>query len=775
MRRRSFLAGLGASLLATPFCSLLSGEAQAGAVPARRLLIFFSPNGTVHEHWRPSGSEEAYSFPAGSILEPLTHLREHLLVLGGLDFHNGNNHEGGMAAMLTNGGGQSTPTQGKSIDQYIAAQLGGDTRFPSLELGVQTSAWGGNSQTRMCYAGPGTYVTPDDNPHNVWSRMFEGLVGDASAAQLLRDRRISVLDLAREELQELHNRVGVEERLKLQAHMESLFSLEQSLGEVGTCAVTDAPMGSGIYANENRDQIWPSYAVGVPATDRTPVQLRNDPNAGIFANWAYTRWGASFASITSPAADFGIVARYASEVDEIAECPTAGRTALIDVPDNAYTAEFDQLLENRGVDLAFDYTMLGGAGGARTDFTYDVIQVSSQGDIGPTETWTQQELEPLFNAPQAAGGDWARRYRNLPIFIEEDGISNAIFPDGISVDNDSITDRHGGQGYMMYLDLSIERGQRWGILGPNGAGKTTLVRCLLGEMEPDAGTVSLGTKLSVGYFRQSHEAIDPDLTVVRYLQKIVRNECPDQPLSEQAARNLAGAFLFSGESQEKELGLLSGGERARAALAGLMASAKNVLVLDEPTNHLDIPSAERLEEALRLPKEGERNDALFDGTLILISHDRALLDACCDQLIVLDGAGNARAFNGNYSEWHAKQEAQTTATQRRSDTPKPRSTKGKVSDSPKSPERERRGSAPDASNSTSTATKPRKSKWSWMRIEQLEEKIAFLEQRIAEIDKAHDDPDIWTEIDRANALTTERDELKTELEGVEAEWLRKAE
>lgn len=251
MRRRSFLAGLGASLLATPFCSLLSGEAQAGAVPARRLLIFFSPNGTIHEHWRPSGSEEAYSFPAGSILEPLTHLREHLLVLGGLDFHNGTNHEGGMAAMLTNGGGQSTPTQGKSIDQYIAAQLGGATRFPSLELGVQTSAWGGNSQTRMCYAGPGTYVTPDDNPHNVWSRMFEGLVGDASAAQLLRERRVSVLDLAREELQELHNRVGVEERLKLQAHMESLFSLEQSLGEVGTCAVTDPPMGAGIYANEN--------------------------------------------------------------------------------------------------------------------------------------------------------------------------------------------------------------------------------------------------------------------------------------------------------------------------------------------------------------------------------------------------------------------------------------------------------------------------------------------------------------------------------------------
>ncbi len=320
------------------------------------------------------------------------------------------------------------------------------------------------------------------------------------------------------------------------------------------------------------------------------------------------------------------------------------------------------------------------------------------------------------------------------------------------------------------LNLTIERGQRWGILGPNGAGKTTLVRCILGELAADEGSVSLGTKLSVGYFRQSHEAIDPDLTVVRYLQKIVRTECPDQLLSEQAARNLAGAFLFSGESQEKELGLLSGGERARAALAGLMASAKNVLVLDEPTNHLDIPSAERLEDALRLPREGERADALFDGTLILISHDRALLDACCDQLIVLDGEGNARAFSGNYSEWHAKQEAKKaegasqTATKARA---KPPATIANTASNP--------AAMKPAGAKPAGEDKPVKSKWSWMRIEQLEEKIAFLEGRIAEIDRALDDPDIWTEIDRANALTTERDELKTELEGVEAEWLRKAE
>jgi len=313
------------------------------------------------------------------------------------------------------------------------------------------------------------------------------------------------------------------------------------------------------------------------------------------------------------------------------------------------------------------------------------------------------------------------------------------------------------------LNISIERGQRWGILGPNGAGKTTLVRCLLGEADPDAGMVSLGTKLSIGYFKQSHEAIDPDLTVVRYLQKIVRTECPDQLLSEQAARNLAGAFLFSGETQEKELGFLSGGERARAALAGLMASAKNVLVLDEPTNHLDIPSAERLENALRKPGQDEKNPGLFEGTLILISHDRALLDACCDQLIILDGEGNASVFLGTYTEWHTKQEAAKQQTEQ---------SRGK----PKGTGRNEKPEKPAAASPSPKPTgAPKKSKWSWMRIEQLEEKIGLLESRISEIDRELDDPGVWTDIVRANKLTDERDEHKADLEGIEAEWIRKSE
>src|SRR5207244_1209246 len=175
---------------------------------------------------------------------------------------------------------------------------------------------------------------------------------------------------------------------------------------------------------------------------------------------------------------------------------------------------------------------------------------------------------------------------------------------------------------------------------PNGAGKTTLVRCLLKDLDPDSGSVRLGTNLKIGYYRQTREGVDPDLPVYRYLQNVIVKECPGQMLSEQQARNLAGAFLFSGDEQLKEMGLLSGGERSRAVLAGLLASAKNVLVLDEPTNHLDIPSAERLEEALSM-EDG------YNGTLILISHDRALIDATCDHLIVLDGQGGAEVVLGN--------------------------------------------------------------------------------------------------------------------------------
>ena len=226
--RRQFLASLGATTLAAPFTRLLSGTARADGL-ARRLIVFATPNGTVPSRLWPTGSTTDFAFGAGTALEPLTAIQDKVTVVRGLNFHNATNHEGGMASMLTNGGGVDTATGGMSLDQVVAAQIGGATRFPSLELGVQTSAWGGSNQTRMSYMGPGQYVTPDDNPVNVYQRMFGDVLGGEEEAARLRARRGSVLDVVSGELGDLRSRVGAEERIKLDTHLDAIAAMEQAL------------------------------------------------------------------------------------------------------------------------------------------------------------------------------------------------------------------------------------------------------------------------------------------------------------------------------------------------------------------------------------------------------------------------------------------------------------------------------------------------------------------------------------------------------------------
>ena len=321
------------------------------------------------------------------------------------------------------------------------------------------------------------------------------------------------------------------------------------------------------------------------------------------------------------------------------------------------------------------------------------------------------------------------------------------------------------------VDITIARGERWGVIGPNGAGKSTLVRCLLGEQDATEGEVRLGANLHTGYFRQSHEGLDPEMIVYRYLQKVIQKERPDAPLSEQQARNLAGAFLFSGREQEKQLRDLSGGERARAVMAGLLASGKNLLVLDEPTNHLDIPAAERLEETLALP-QAETSEAPakpggpFDGTLILISHDRALIDACCDHLIVLDGAGGVELYDGNYTQWQRTHNEKAKALQEREAA---------------SREREEREAKKNRQREHEQREKERKAKGpsanalSRLKTEQIEKKIEETETRIREIDEQLSDPDVWSNPKKSQKLGDERSKLVTELEPLEFEWMSRAE
>ncbi|MBX3385495.1 MAG: ABC-F family ATP-binding cassette domain-containing protein [Phycisphaeraceae bacterium] len=323
------------------------------------------------------------------------------------------------------------------------------------------------------------------------------------------------------------------------------------------------------------------------------------------------------------------------------------------------------------------------------------------------------------------------------------------------------------------LTLTISRGDRWGIIGPNGAGKSTLIKCLLGQAELSEGTVRVGANVVTGYFAQLPPDEDADLAVYQYLQTVIRRESPTQLLSEQQARDLAGMFLFSGAEQEKAIGSLSGGERSRARLAGLLASAKNLLVLDEPTNHLDIPSAERLEQSLRRADDGEG----YQGTLLLISHDRALIDATCDHLLVFDGAGGVTVFHGNYSEYHRKQLEQARAA----DSAKVRPGSGHNDRAALPGDR---GTATNPSKSTSKSAvsssagsvnpKP-PTGLSWMPLERLERELAALERSLKDADRHLADPKVFSDPDRCRKALEERDQVANELERYETEWLYRSE
>ena len=305
-----------------------------------------------------------------------------------------------------------------------------------------------------------------------------------------------------------------------------------------------------------------------------------------------------------------------------------------------------------------------------------------------------------------------------------------------------IAKRYGENVLFEDFSISIMRGDRIGVIGPNGAGKTTLIKCLLGELEHDEGTVRLGSRLSIGYYRQLHEHLDLELSVWAYLQSVIVSVDGQARASEQQARDLAGAFLFSGDEQDKPLGNLSGGERSRAVLAGLVASARNLLVLDEPTNHLDIPSAERLEQVLRL-------GGAYEGTLLLVTHDRALLDATCDKLLVFDGDGALRLFHGRYSQWSARRDQQRSSKE------------------PAQPQtvRKRRPAKPQAPSGGGISA---------LSLSKIEQRIELLEQRKSEIDGEMLDPKVYRDGPRCKALQQERARLTEELSEVEKEWARRA-
>ncbi len=181
------------------------------------------------------------------------------------------------------------------------------------------------------------------------------------------------------------------------------------------------------------------------------------------------------------------------------------------------------------------------------------------------------------------------------------------------------------------LNLLMWHGERVGLLGPNGAGKSVLFRCVLGLEEPTGGDVKIGPSVQTGYYAQEHETLDPDKTLIEEVRGI-------RPMYEQQAVSFLGRFLFPYEMTRNHVAQLSGGERSRLQLAKLMLSGANFLLLDEPTNNLDLPSCEVLENALDE----------FEGTMLVISHDRYFLDRVVDRIVELED-GTLSEYPGNYS------------------------------------------------------------------------------------------------------------------------------
>jgi ATP-binding cassette subfamily F protein 3 len=182
-------------------------------------------------------------------------------------------------------------------------------------------------------------------------------------------------------------------------------------------------------------------------------------------------------------------------------------------------------------------------------------------------------------------------------------------------------------------EVVLRRGERVAVIGPNGSGKSTLLRTLIGRLPPLEGRVRWGSNTSVGYYSQSLEGLDEGATVIDEVRS-------SRPMSEEDARSFLGRFLFTEDDGFKTVGILSGGEKSRVALAKLILDEPNVLVLDEPTNHLDIASRDALQAVL----------STFPGTIIFVSHDRYLIDRIAEQIWALED-GTLVRYDGNYSDY----------------------------------------------------------------------------------------------------------------------------
>ena len=304
-----------------------------------------------------------------------------------------------------------------------------------------------------------------------------------------------------------------------------------------------------------------------------------------------------------------------------------------------------------------------------------------------------------------------------------------------------------------HVNLTIKRGEKVAFVGKNGEGKSTLVKCIMGEI-PFEGSLKVGHNVQIGYFAQNQaQLLDENLTVFQTIDNVAKGDIRLR------INDILGAFMFGGEASDKKVKVLSGGERSRLAMIRLLLEPVNLLILDEPTNHLDMPSKDVLKEAIRA----------FDGTAIIVSHDREFLDGLVTKVYEFGGGNVREHIGGIYDFLHARKIADMSELEKASPVKETPSAKQNLS----TPLSHREGQGGESAGGESAGgqasyaerkEQQRRQKRAEKAVEECEKKISKMEQRLKELDELLCDPKNASDMTLVTEYTDTKRQMDEEVE-----------